>query len=79
MGNKYYIKFGISNRKNAGSKAMRDVMHLLDKQGYHAMPALPVTFNKLFKLIVDIPLLILTILYFVRTRGVVVYIIPSNT
>ena len=79
MGNKYYIKFGISNRKNAGSKAMRDVMHLLDKQGYHAMPALPVTFNKLFKLIVDIPLLILTILFFVRTRGVVVYIIPSNT
>ena len=60
MGNKYYIKFGISNRKNAGSKAMRDVMHLLDEQGYHAMPALPVTVNKGVKLLIDIPLMILT-------------------
>ena len=78
MGNKYYIKFGISNRKNAGSKAMRDVMHLLNQQGYHAMPALPVTVHKGVKLLIDIPLMILTVLFFVRTRGTVLYIIPSN-
>ena len=78
MGNKYYIKFGISNRKHAGSKAMRDVMHLLDEQGYHAMPALPVTVNKGVKLLIDIPLMILTVLFFVRTRGTVLYVIPSN-
>ena len=78
MVNKYYIKFGISNRKNAGSKAMRDVMHLLDEQGYHAMPALPVTVNKGVKLLIDIPLMILIVLFFVRTRGTVLYVIPSN-
>ena len=53
MTNKYYIKFGISNRKNAGSKAMRDIMHLLDEQGYRPMPALPVSTHKIIKLIVD--------------------------
>lgn len=78
MGNKYYIKFGISNRKNAGSKAMKDVMHLLDSEGYQAMPALPVTANKVIKLLIDIPLLVLVVLFFVRTRGTVIYVIPSN-
>lgn len=78
MTNKYYIKFGISNRKNAGSKAMRDIMHLLDNKGYRAMPALPVTANKLVKLLVDIPLLVLVVLLSVRTRGSIIYTIPSN-
>ena len=78
MTNKYYIKFGISNRKNAGSKAMRDIMHLLDNQGYRAMPALPVTANKIVKLLVDIPLLVLVVLLLVRTRGSIIYTIPSN-
>lgn len=32
--NKYYIKFGISQNFNAGSKAMKDIMFLLESQGY---------------------------------------------
>lgn len=79
MTNKYYIKFGISNRKNAGSKAMRDVMHLLDEQGYRPMPAMPVSVHKALKLLVDIPLLVVTTLLAVRTRGCIIYAIPSNS
>lgn len=79
MTNKFYIKFGISNRKNAGSKAMRDVMHLLDEQGYRPMPSMPVTVHKAVKLLVDIPLLIFITLLFVRTRGSIIYTIPSNS
>lgn len=79
MTNKYYIKFGISNRKNAGSKAMRDIMHLLDEQGYRPMPALPVSTHKIIKLIVDIPLLVLVVLLLVRTKGSIIYTIPSNS
>lgn len=78
MGRKYYIKFGISDRQNAGSKAMRDVMHLLDTQGYHAMPALPTTANRWMKLIVDIPLLCCITLFCVRRSGTILYIMPSN-
>lgn len=79
MTNKYYIKFGISNRKNAGSKAMRDIMHLLDEQGYRPMPALPVSTHKIIKLVVDIPLLVFIVLLLVRTRGSIIYTIPSNS
>ena len=38
---KYYIKFGISANPNAGSKAMKDIMALLDSKGYKAVLALP--------------------------------------
>ena len=34
---KYYIKFGISANPNAGSKAMKDIMALLDSKGYKAV------------------------------------------
>ncbi len=78
MGQKYYIKFGISNRQNAGSKAMRDVMHLLDTQGYRVMPALPATANRWLKLLIDIPLLCLITLLCVRRSGTILYIMPSN-
>lgn len=79
MARKYYIKFGLSNHKNAGSKAMRDVMQLLDGEGYRPMPALPVTANKVLKLLLDIPLLVLTVLCLVRRSGTVLYVIPSNS
>lgn len=79
MARKYYIKFGLSNHKNAGSKAMRDVMQLLDGEGYRPMPALPVTANKVLKLFLDLPLLVLTVLCLVRRSGTVLYVIPSNS
>ena len=52
---KYYIKFGISDKPNAGSKAMRDIMDLLNSQGYKAVLSLPTDANKVLK-IIDIPL-----------------------
>ena len=48
---KYYIKFGISANPNAGSKAMKDIMALLDSKGYKAVLALPTRTNKIIKLI----------------------------
>lgn len=75
--NRYYIKFGISQRNNAGSKAMKDIMSLLDSKGYKAILALPTNANKVLKLI-DIPILLLTLLFKVRNRGTILYFIPSN-
>ena len=46
---KYYIKFGISANPNAGSKAMKDIMALLDSKGYKAVLALPTRTNKIIK------------------------------
>lgn len=74
---KYYIKFGISNKPNAGSKAMRDIMDLLNSQGYKAVLSLPTNANKALK-IIDIPILILTILFRIRRYGTLVYFVPSN-
>lgn len=74
---KYYIKFGISNNPNAGSKAMRDIMHLLDTRGYKCMPALPATAPKVLKLL-DIPILVAAVLFAVRSKGTVMYFVPSN-
>ena len=54
-------------------------MHLLDEQGYRPMPALPVSTHKIIKLIVDIPLLVLIVLLLVRTKGSIIYTIPSNS
>lgn len=73
----YYIKFGISRNNNAGSKAMRDIMSLLDAKGYKAVLSLPTSANKIFKLI-DIPILLLTSLFKVRRKGIIIYFIPSN-
>lgn len=75
--NKYYIKFGISRNNNAGSKAIKDIMFLLDSQGYRPVLALPTHVNKIIKLI-DVPLLIFTLLLKVRRSGIVVYFVPSN-
>lgn len=75
--NKYYIKFGISNNFNAGSKAMKDIMYLLESKGYNPVLSLPTRINKIFK-IVDIPILLLTLIFRVRKRGIVLYFVPSN-
>lgn len=75
--NKYFIKFGLSNKPNAGSKAMRDIMDLLCNQGYKCVVSLPTNANKLFKLL-DIPILIFTILFKIRKNGVLIYFVPSN-
>lgn len=74
---KYYIKFGISEKPNAGSKAMRDIMDLLNSQGYKAVLSLPTDANKVLK-IIDIPLLIFTILFRIRRSGTLIYFVPSN-
>lgn len=74
---KYYIKFGISDKPNAGSKAMRDIMDLLNSQGYKAVLSLPTDANKVLK-IIDIPLLIFTILFRIRRSGTLIYFVPSN-
>lgn len=74
---KYYIKFGISDKPNAGSKAMQDIMDLLNKQGYKAVMSLPTHTNKLLK-IADIPILLLTIIFCIRKNGILIYFVPSN-
>lgn len=74
---KYYIKFGISQNNNAGSKAIKDIMALLDSIGYNAVMALPTKSNKLLKLF-DIPILILTLFFRVRKNGILLYFVPSN-
>lgn len=75
--NKYYIKFGISQKSNAGSKAMKDIMLLLEVQGYKPVLSLPTTANKIIKLI-DIPILLLTLIFKIRKNGSIIYFIPSN-
>lgn len=75
--NKYYIKFGLSKNFNAGSKAMKDVMTLLESSGYRSVRALPTHCNKLLKLI-DIPLLLLTLFFRVGRGGTLLYFMPSN-
>ena len=75
--NKYFIKFGISNMPNAGSKAMRDIMDLLNMQGYKAVFSLPTNVYKLLK-IIDIPILLFTILFKIRRNGILIYFVPSN-
>lgn len=56
---------------------MKDIMSLLDSKGYKATLSLPTKANKVFKLI-DIPILLLTLLFKVRKKGIVLYFIPSN-
>lgn len=68
MNGKYYIKFGLHNKNNAGSKAMKDVMELLEKSGYHAVLSLPVNCSKWMKTI-DIPLLLFTLFFRVGKGG----------
>lgn len=75
--NKYYIKFGISTNLNAGSKAMRDIMSLLETRDYKAVQALPTKVNKIIKLI-DIPILLFTLLFKVGRSGTILYFVPSN-
>lgn len=75
---KYYIKFGLSKNFNAGSKAMKDVMVLLERRGYKSVQSVPVGASKMLK-IVDIPILLFTILFKVGKGGTVVYFVPSNT
>lgn len=74
---KYYVKFGLSNNFNAGSKAMKDIMALLESRGYKAVPALPARCNKLLKLL-DVPMLLLILVFKVGRGGMVVYFVPSN-
>ena len=74
---KYYIKFGISANPNAGSKAMKDIMAMLDSKGYKAVLALPTRTNKIIKLI-DIPILLFTLCFRVGRNGTVLYFVPSN-
>ncbi len=74
---KYYVKFGLSKNFNAGSKAMKDIMALLESNGYKPVLALPARMNKFLKL-VDIPILLFTILFKVGSKGTIVYFIPSN-
>ena len=57
----YYIKFGVSRNPNARSKAMRDIMDLLDSEGWRCVPSLPVTVPKILK-ILDLPLLFFLLL-----------------
>lgn len=78
MGGKYYIKFGVHNRNNAGSKAMKDVMELLEMSGFHAVLSLPVNISKWMKTI-DIPLLLFTLFFRVGKRGTILYFVPSNS
>lgn len=73
----YYIKFGLSDKCNAGSKAMKDIMHLLRQQGYRPLPSLPVTAWKPLK-VLDVPLLCLTLLFGVGRQGTLLYFVPSN-
>lgn len=75
--NKYYIKFGISTNPNAGSKAMKDIMSLLESRGYKAVLALPTRINKIIKL-ADIPILLFTLCFRVGRNGTVLYFVPSN-
>ncbi len=75
---KYYIKFGISDKPNAGAKAMHDIMNLLNKHGYRPVLSLPTNAIKLIK-IIDIPILIFTILFKIRRNGTLIYFVPSNT
>lgn len=74
---KYYIKFGLSKNFNAGSKAMKDIMALLEGRGYKTVMSLPAGANRFFKLM-DIPLLFFILLFKVGRKGAVVYFIPSN-
>lgn len=74
---KYYIKFGLSKNFNAGSKAMKDIMALLESRGYRVVSSLPADAGKILKLM-DIPLLFFTLLFKVGRRGTIVYFIPSN-
>ena len=78
MNGKYYIKFGLHNKNNAGSKAMKDVMELLEKSGYHAVLSLPVNCSKWMKTI-DIPLLLFTLFFRGGKGGAVLYFVPSNS
>lgn len=72
----YYIKFGVSRNPNAGSKAMRDIMDLLDSEGWRCVPSLPVTAPKILK-ILDLPCLIFLLLFVLR-KGRILYFLPSN-
>jgi hypothetical protein len=74
---KYYVKFGLSKNFNAGSKAMKDIMALLESKGYRAVFALPSGTTKFLKLI-DIPLLFFTLLFKVGSKGTMIYFVPSN-
>ena len=56
---------------------MRDIMDLLNSQGYKAVLSLPTDANKVLK-IIDIPLLIFTILFRIRRSGTLIYFVPSN-
>lgn len=75
--NKYYIKFGISQNFNAGSKAMKDIMSLLESQGYAPIMSLPTNVHRIFKLI-DLPILVITLFFKVRKKGIILYFVPSN-
>lgn len=74
---KYYVKFGLSKNFNAGSKAMKDIMVLLESRGYKPVPALPTGVNKFLKL-ADIPVLLFITLFGVGRKGTIVYFMPSN-
>lgn len=73
----YYIKFGLSKKFDASSKAMKDIMYLLRTQGYKEMPGLPVTAPKWLKLL-DIPIMGLSALFGLRRKGILFYVVPSN-
>ena len=73
----YYIKFGVSDKPNAGSKAMRDIMSLLDSKGWKRMPALPVGAPKVLKLL-DIPLLVFHLLFKLHNGSRIMYFLPSS-
>lgn len=73
----YYIKFGLSKKFDASSKAMKDIMYLLRTQGYKEMPGLPVTAPKWLK-VLDAILMGFTALFGLGRRGVLFYVVPSN-
>lgn len=77
MGHRYYIRFGLSSKADASSKAMRDIMSLLDADGYRPVRSLPLTAPKWLK-VLDIPILVFTLLFLVGKKGTIMYIIPSN-
>ena len=78
MSGKYYIKFGQRKQYNAGAKAVKDVMNLLDKEGFRAVLSLPVYYNKWLKL-VDVPILLFILFFRVGRNGMLLYIVPSNS
>lgn len=73
----YYIKYGLSSEYNASSKAMKDIMHLLDVSGFKRVLSMPYTSPKYLKSL-DIPILCFTVLFMVGHNDFLFYAVPCN-